>query len=126
MGRLYEKGGRLCRNGHVKEGANLYIDPSGHRICRECSNLRRTESYWKGKEVPFNLSRDFTARERNTWKLVWLGFSNLEIASHEHLSLKYIENILTVLYDKVGLEGQEQSKRIRLMRLYKEPVNANT
>ena len=73
--------------------------------------------------MQFNLTKDFTARERNVWKLTCLGFSNREIADHEHIASKYVENVLSDLYAKVGLEGDAQSKRIRLARLYREPVN---
>ena len=126
MGKLYDKGGRLCRNGHVKEGDNLYIDRDGHRICRACDRLRRNEYYWRGKEMEYNLKRDFTSRERDVWRLTAIGLDNNEIARTLTLQMGTVQNVLNTLYSKTGLEGNSQSKRIRLMRLYKEPVNANS
>jgi len=122
MGRLYEKGGRLCRRGHVKEGANLYITLEGWRVCVTCKNHDRLESYWRKREMALFLAKDFTSRERDVWRLVYLGFSNQEIADHEHIARKYVENVVSTLYEKTGLGGDEFSRRIRLARLYKEPL----
>lgn len=126
MGKLYDKGGRLCRNGHVKEGRNVYVDPEGHRICRTCRNLLNVEYYWRGKEMEYNLKRDFTSRERDVWRLTAIGLDNNEIARTLTLQMGTVQNVLNTLYSKTGLKGKSQSKRIRLMRLYKEPVNANS
>jgi hypothetical protein len=37
-----------CPHGHPYAGANLAIDPRGHRRCRACARRRRSERYWKG------------------------------------------------------------------------------
>ena len=127
MGRLYDKGGRLCRYGHVKEGRNLYIDPSGHEICRTCRNLLNLEYYWRNRLKGMHLKERFTTRERDVWRLVHVGLDDSEIAKVLHLAPTSIRNYLTTLYQKLELTGSTTlSKRVVLAKLYKEPVNANS
>jgi hypothetical protein len=33
-----------CPAGHAYEGANLYVDPEGHRRCRDCRNTKKRAS----------------------------------------------------------------------------------
>lgn len=39
-----------CREGHRLAGANLYVKPSGKRVCRACHARRARESYHRTKE----------------------------------------------------------------------------
>jgi len=127
VGRLYDKGGRLCRYGHVKEGRNLYITPEGWRVCVTCKNLDRAASYWKGRMPGIYLMDKFTSRERDVWRLVSLGLDDREIASLLHLALTTVRNYVTTLYQELELTGSTTlAKRVVLAKLYKEPVNADS
>lgn len=37
-----------CHRGHAFDGANTYVDPRGHRRCRECDRVRQRERYHRG------------------------------------------------------------------------------
>ncbi len=41
-----------CPQGHEYAGANLYIAPSGRRLCRACHNLRQRIRYRRKELVP--------------------------------------------------------------------------
>lgn len=121
-GRLYSKGALRCRYGHVKEGRNLYVDPSGHKICRTCRNLLNVEYYWRNRIQTMGQLEQFTGRERDVWRLVSLGLDDVEIAKILKLSPKTINVHISNLYQKLGLTGSTTlSKRVVLSKLYKEP-----
>ena len=38
-----------CPSGHPYEGDNLYVNPKGHRFCRECNRQRARANYYRSK-----------------------------------------------------------------------------
>lgn len=38
-----------CPSGHPYAGDNLYINPKGHRLCRECNRQRSRANYYRMK-----------------------------------------------------------------------------
>lgn len=38
-----------CPAGHLYAGANLYVNPKGHRLCRECNRQRSRANYYRAK-----------------------------------------------------------------------------
>lgn len=48
---VYERKRRpTCKRNHPMQGPNLYIKPSGKRVCRACHALRERERHQRNKE----------------------------------------------------------------------------
>lgn len=51
-GRHFQGSKTHCKNGHPLSGTNLYVDPTGKRVCRECQRRWSLEYVYRKKGRP--------------------------------------------------------------------------
>jgi len=106
--------------------ANTYIHPTGRDKprCRECRRLSQTARRKENTErkVRESVGVDLTTAEQFVWKMVGYGLSNAEIgkAINPSVSTRAVEGYINRLYSKLWIEGEGNSKRVRLARSYLE------
>jgi len=62
-----------CKHGHALEGENLYVEPSGHRQCRECKRKRDEVRRESEKRQTYLADRALPAtRINSTLFCLWL------------------------------------------------------
>ncbi len=110
-----------CRNGHPWDEVNTYINPRVGRQCRECDRLFSVVKYRRQRERELQQRADYNmgGNEKDVWKLVSIGLSNQEIANVRSLTRRSVEGVMNRLYAKLGIEGDGNSKRVRLARMWR-------
>ena len=111
-----------CRNSHPWDEGNTYVHPTtGVRLCRECRRFLALGYRQRHQEAITSQRADFNmgGTEKDVWQLVSIGLSNQEIANVKRLTLKSVEHVMNSLYGKLGLEGDGNSKRVRLARMWR-------
>lgn len=101
--------GELLRAIRTVGAGQNYLDPAVTReVFSEISGRRGA--------APFSASRELSTREEEVLRLVALGHSNKEIASHLDISVKTVEAHKSKAMAKLGMKGRIDVVRYAMLR----------
>ena len=66
-----------CKRGHLFDKTNTYVDPSGHRQCKECRR-QRGKAWLKNKSIDKQFNATRKARRAATYRRTTYGLTGSE------------------------------------------------